>query len=201
MIISFPLPKTGMYCDVRLFYICLKKHQVSVLLNEDDLHKAVNSMPKAVCACPVCPHPACSCLTGGWRCSEVHEAGLPGRAPSGRCSGWPPTGPATARGACSQPAPVQRTGEAARKREKRDINQELKPLSLSILMSLKASSKAMPVGKTVAALFRSKGIWKSAIMDMSFQRSGSWVIGGNKGKTNLLNVKSRAHLICRCITV
>lgn len=79
-----------------------------------------------------CPHPACSCLTAGWRCSGEHEAGLPGRAPSGRCSGWPLTGPATARGAYSPPAPAQRTGEAAREKNKRDISQELEPLSLTI---------------------------------------------------------------------
>lgn len=79
-----------------------------------------------------CPHPACSCLTAGWRCSGEHEAGLPGRAPSGRCSGWPLTGPATARGAYSPPAPAQRTGEAAREKKKRDISQELEPLSLTI---------------------------------------------------------------------
>lgn len=107
---------------------------------------------------------------------------LPGRAPTGRCSGWPLTGLVTVRGACSPPAPAQRTGEAAREKEKRDISQELKCLSLAILMSLMAPSKAMPVGETVAALFRSKGIWRSVIMYTSFQRSGSWVTGGSKGK-------------------
>lgn len=33
---------------VWLFCICLKEHQFSVLLNKDNLDKAVNSMPKAV---------------------------------------------------------------------------------------------------------------------------------------------------------
>lgn len=37
-----------MHYGVRLFCICLKEHQSSVLLNEDNLDKAVNLMPKAV---------------------------------------------------------------------------------------------------------------------------------------------------------
>lgn len=63
-------------------------------------------------------YPVCFCLTAGWRCSGGHGAGPLGPVPSGRCSGWPLTAPATARGACSPPAPAQRTeGQRGRRHQ------------------------------------------------------------------------------------
>lgn len=139
--------------------------------------------PEAVMRFHVRPHPACSCSTAGWRCSGEHEAGPPGRAPSGRCSGWPPTGPATARGACSPPAPARRTGEGSQRGEEKR-HQPGTEASFFDYLNVPHCPKQGPWERQRQLCLDLKPSGKKTSLWMTFQRSGSWVIGGSKGGGN-----------------
>lgn len=130
------------------------------------------------------PHPVCSDWRVRWKYSGERAAGRPGPTPSGICSGWPRTGLVTTRGAYSPPGLAQRTGEAAREKQRRHIRHEPKPLSLTL--SAMVSSEARPMGETVAAL--------SIPGDLARHHYGYefWLLGNRRnqaGKTHLLNAK------------